>query len=311
MALALVCCIASHPAQAQGDLTMYGNFDIGIKKRSDARANIGRGFNNWLGWRGSERLDGGMEAFFVTEMRFDPGTGREERAGRVMQGETTVGLRSATAGSLRLGRALSPLWQDIWKFEPWINSGENASLAAYQSGSYTSDGVHDADIDYADFSRFDHAVFYVSPVWHGWSAHVAGDMERDDASRRRPAGASFNHAAGGAGGQLAFERNANDDRILFGAVSRTVGKLKLMASAARIAPRQGRTERVAMVAATLEAGANTLRFGYGRNFLLGHDKLSTGVVHHLSPRTGLYADLYRERAASGVTGTALGIMHTF
>lgn len=290
---------------------MYGNLDVGLKKRSGEPFNVGRGYNNWLGWRGSERIDGGVEAFFVAEMRFDLDTGQQERPRTLMQGETTVGLRSTTLGSLRLGRALTPLWQDIWKFDPWINSGENASLAAYQSGSYTSDGVRDVAIGYADFSRFDNAVFYISPASAGWSAHIAADLERGPLDVRRPAGLSLNYAAGAIGGQVSVERNANDDRIVFAAVSWQAGELKLMASVGHVKPRVAGKEQVAMAAAVYRSGAHTLRTGYGRNFSLDHDQYSVGAIHHLSPRTGLYADLYHERAVRNVTGAALGIMHSF
>lgn len=306
--------MAADHARAQGDVAMYGNLDIVLKKRSGEPVAVGRGYNNWLGWRGGERMAGGVKAFFVAEMRFDLDTGGQERARTLMQGETTVGLRSSALGSLRLGRALTPLWQDIWKFDPWINSGENASLSAYQSGSYTSDGVRDAAIGYADFSRFENAVFYISPVYAGWSAHVAADMERGPLDVRRPAGLSLNYAAGGVGGQVALERNANDDRIVFVAASWQTGKLKLMGSIAHIAPRprqRARKEQVTMVAAVLRVGAHSLRTGYGRNVSLDHDKVSLGAIHHLSTRTGLYADLYHERAARDVTGAALGIMHAF
>lgn len=311
LGITLLAALACAPAAAQSGVTMYGYLDIGIEKRSGQVARVGPGLNNWLGWRGSERLDGDTEAFFVTEMRFNPDTGSQERPEKLMQGETTVGLRNAALGSLRLGRALTPLWHDIWKYDPWINSGVNASLAAYQTGSYTSDGVHDAEIGYADFSRFDNAVFYITPSVGGWSAHVAADLERDVADQRRPAGLSLNYAADGIGAQFAYERNANDDRIGLAAVSWESGGVKLMASGARVAPRLGRAERVAMVAASWRVGNNTLRTGYGRNFLLDQDKLSAGVVHHLSVRTGLYADLYRERSVADATGAALGIMHTF
>ena len=46
------------------------------------------------------QLGGDTAAFFVAELRFDPDTGRQERAGTLMQGETTVGLRGP-AGTLR------------------------------------------------------------------------------------------------------------------------------------------------------------------------------------------------------------------
>ena len=299
------------PALAQGQVQMYGNLDIGLKKRSGNPLQVGRGFNNWLGWRGSESLDNGLEATFVAEMRFNLDDGSQERPDNLMQGETTVGLRSKELGSVRLGRAMTPLWWEIWKYDPWINSGENASMFAYQTGSYTSDGVRDLENGYANFSRFEHAVFYTSPTVGGWHVHAAAEAERDPLDVRRPAGVSFNYAKGSILGHLALERNSNDDRIGVVSLSLETGKLRLMASTARHLPRIGATEKVAMVAANYRDGNVTWRAGYGRNFLLGHDKLGLGAIHHLSPRTGLYADVYRERAVADANGAAVGIMHTF
>lgn len=299
------------PALAQSQVQMYGSLDIGIKKRAGSPMQVGRGFNNWLGWRGSERLDGGLEATFVAEMRFNLDDGSQEQPNNLMQGETTLGLRSETLGSIRLGRAMTPLWWEIWKYDPWINSGENASMFAYQTGSYTSDGIRDLENGYANFSRFENAVFYTSPTVGGWHVHAAAEAERDPLDVRRPAGVSFNYAKGGVLGHLALERNANDDRIGVVSLSWETGKLRLMASTARHLPRIGAAEKVAMVAANYRDGSLTWRAGYGRNFLLGHDKLGVGAIHHLSPRTGMYADVYRERAVGDANGAAVGIMHTF
>lgn len=212
---------------------------------------------------------------------------------------------------VRLGRALSPLWQDVWRYEPWINSGFNASLAAYQTGSYSSDGVNDAENDYADFSRFGNAVFYLSPTRGGWSVHAAEVLELAPSARRRPAGVAFNHAEAPLGAELAYEHNANGDLIRFAGASWKVDKLKLMGSFARVTLRDAGAERVAMAAATYDLEAWTLRGGYGRNMRLHQDKLSAGLVEHLSTRTTLYLDPYHERAATGATGAALGITHVF
>jgi len=310
--LAGITCMACCAGAVQAaDVAMYGNLDIGIKKRSDDITRVGRGFNNWLGWRGTEKLDNGVEVFFVTEMRFNLDDGSQERPDNLMQGETTIGLRSKELGAVRLGRAMTPLWWEIWKYDPWINSGENASMFAYQTGSYTSDGVRDLENGYANFSRFENAVFYTSPTVNGWHVHAAAEAERDPLDVRRPAGVSFNYAKGAVMGHLALERNSNDDRIGVVSLSWETGKLRLMASTARHLPRIGEAEKVAMVAANYRVGSLTWRAGYGRNFLLDNDKLGVGAIHHLSTRTGLYADLYHERTVRSATGAAVGIMHTF
>lgn len=312
LALAGLAMAGSAAAQARqpDTLEMYGYLDIGLSRQTGEPLRIGRGYNNWLGWRGSEGLGGDTSAIFTAELRFDPDTGREERAGILMQGETTVGLRGP-AGTLRLGRALSPLWQDVWKYEPWINSGLHGSLAAYQTGSYSSDGVTDVERDYADFSRFGKAVFYQSPTLAGWNMHLAGEVGRVRGAAERAAGVAFNYDAAPWAGEVSFERNRNGDTIRFAAASWNSGKLKLMGSAARVHVRGMDKESVAMLAATYTQGANTLRAGAGRNKLLDSHKLSLGLVHSLSKRTSLYADLYRERVLASSKGMAVGIAHSF
>lgn len=309
-ALACAAMCVTH-AQEHSAVEMYGHLDIGLGKRSDDTMRIGRGYNNWLGWRGFEKVGKDLTAFFTVEARFDPDTGRQERAGTLMQGETTVGLRSEALGALRLGRALTPLWQDVWEYEPWINSGLNASLASYQTGSYSSDGVNDVRLDGADGSRFSNAVFYVTPIYRGWSMHIASEVEREAGARRRGAGVAFNYASRAWAAELAFDRNANGDKIRFAALSWESGKLKVMGSVARISFRDLDNERVAMVAARYAFGTHSVRTGYGRNFRLDNDKFSAGWVYHLSKRTRIYVDLYHERAAADATGAAVGVTHGF
>lgn len=86
------------PALAQGEVQMYGSLDIGLKKRAGSPMQVGRGFNNWLGWRGSERLDGGLEATFVAEMRFNLDDGSQERPNNLMQGRNHRGAAQRATG---------------------------------------------------------------------------------------------------------------------------------------------------------------------------------------------------------------------
>lgn len=144
----LLCCLACAApwAAAQADVVLYGNLDLGISKRSGGPLALERGYNNWLGVKGSEPLGSGLAATFHLQTRFNPDTGNLERTSTFWQGESTVGLTGEAYGTLRLGRALTPLWNNVWRFEPWLNSGFNGSLAAFQTGSYSSDGLQDTAV---------------------------------------------------------------------------------------------------------------------------------------------------------------------
>lgn len=300
-------------------VVLYGNLDLGLVKRSGSTTAIDRAYNNWLGVRGREALGDDVAATFVVEARFNPDTGMQERSGTLFQGETTVGLQSQRYGTVRLGRALTPLWHDIWKYEPWINSGFNASLAAYQTGSYTSDGVTDAARSYANFSRVENALFYQTPSLAGFNLHGAVGSERPAGSSANVASMVLNYAGGPLKAMAAYERNLADERSRVLAASLVLGPYRLMASHGWNSLRSGK-ERVAMVAATRQVGNGTWRAGYGNNRTMGTHKLSGGYLHALSKRTGLYADLYREypqhrqhpqTGAGRITGVALGINHVF
>lgn len=301
----------AHGAIAQASVTLYGNLDLGMNKESGRPARLQRGYNNWLGLKGREQLGGGVSATFGLQARFNPETGGQERRGTPWQGETSLGLESRRLGALRLGRALTPLWGNVWRYEPWQNSGFNASLAAYQTGSYSSDGVNDEALDYADFSRFSNAVFYSGPAFAGLNVDAAAAVERRGAAPARPAGIALNLERGALKAMASFERNARRDAIRFVAASWQFGKLDLMASHAWNSLHGSGGERVMVLAATHAVGAGSVRAGYGRNPTLRMHKTSVGYVHALSPRTSLYADLYRERALSPLTGVALGMSHAF
>lgn len=298
-------------APATAGVTVYGNLDLGIARESGSAARLERGYNNWIGFKGAQDMGGGVATVFDLQARFNPDTGRQERSGTFWQGETTVGVRTAALGTLRLGRALSPLWRGVWAFEPWGNSGFNASLAGYQTGAYSSDGVNDAALEFADVSRIANGIFYTSPTFSGLTVDVAGSVERSGNADARTMGASLDYVRGAFHGMLALERNAAQDRIAFLGAAFRVGRATLMGSYTRARIADAGTGRSMVLAGTYAFGANTLRVGYGRNTAGDTGKLGVGIVHALSGRTSLYADVYHERAAADRTGTAIGINHTF
>lgn len=297
--------------QAQSNVTVYGNIDVAINKESNAAAKMDRGYNNWLGFKGKEVLAEGLATTFNVQTRFKPDTGAVERTSTLFQGETTVGLSSEKYGNLRIGRAFTPHWQNIWAFEPWYNGALNGSLAAYQSGSYTSDGVNDAAMGWADYCRISNGVFVESADMSGVRVSLAGQIEKNLLARTRNVGASVNFNRGALATLVTYERNMNKDNIYFVGASYGFGKLTVMGSFAKTNVAGQAAERLGVLAATYAVGTDTIRAGYGHNELSGASKASVGYVHALSKRTNLYADLYQEKIAANSTGTALGINHTF
>ena len=304
------------PARA-ADVSVYGYLDLGLVKQGGAAARLDRGLNNWLGVRGAEELGGGAKATFNLQMRFNPDSGMQERSSTLFQGESTLGIQSAGLGHLRLGRALTPLWQEKWRYDPWYDSGFMGSLESY-NGDFDSDGLPGAD--YHNYSRAGNSVFYTSPGMAGFSVNGMAEIERAPGAAVRARGLTLAYAGTAATALLAYEKNHRSDAIWYGAASWRIESLSLIGAYSRTdvdagspAPRQRRS---ALLAATYALGGATVRTGYGRlrDGGDGGHKASVGYNHALSKRSNLYADLYRERGAAGahgVNGIALGLNHTF
>lgn len=65
---------AGFAAQAQtSHVTLYGYLDLGLVKESHTSTQLGRGYNNWLGFKGTEDLGGDLSVLFNVQMRFKTG----------------------------------------------------------------------------------------------------------------------------------------------------------------------------------------------------------------------------------------------
>lgn len=303
--------LATHAA-AQSNVTFYGNLDTAIGKTSGTSVTMGPGYFNWLGLSGKEELGGDLKAVFNLQMRFNPDSGTLSNPGTFWQGESTVGLQSASLGTLRLGRAMSAAWQSLWRLEPWGNGATYATLSAYQTGSYSADGSNDAALNFATFARINNGVFYDSPSWNGASFTVSGEAELAAGARQRNRGLALNYEAGPVLVVGSYEKNHVDDAIAFIGGTYVAGALKLFGSYSRTEVRNLTKENLYLLAATYALNAHdSLRGGYGGNRGLDSHKTSVGYVHAFSKRTSVYADVWTERVADSVHGYAIGINHSF
>ncbi|MBI1771841.1 MAG: porin [Burkholderiales bacterium] len=299
--------------QAQtSEVKIYGYLDLGIVKETGTTARLDRGLNNWLGVKGSEDLGDGSIATFHLQMRFNPDTGAQERSSTLFQGETTVGLKSA-AGHLRLGRALTPLWQEKWLYDPWYDSGFMGSLETY-NGDFNSDGLLSAD--FHNYSRASNSVFYGSPANAGLLGNfrfsTMVEIERPEGAADRSRSFSVNYASGPVTAMLAYEKNHIADSIIYVAGSYLFDKFTLIASYSRTTFAISDLKLSSrLIAGTYSLNGNTIRLGYGRLHESGNNKYSLGYNHAMSKRTNIYFDIYRERTIKSTNGQAIGINHAF
>ncbi|MDP3619139.1 MAG: porin [Ramlibacter sp.] len=133
--------LAAGAAQAQSQVIVDGFIDVGLGQVrnasgdqsntvSEMRNNGNRGTQ--VRFRGTEDLGSGWQAGFWFEHGFNPQDGSIWTGpARFWQREATLRLKSPM-GELRMGRAILPTFQNVWRHEPTGNTGvaQNFKLAS-------------------------------------------------------------------------------------------------------------------------------------------------------------------------------------
>lgn len=298
-------------ASAQSAVSIYGNINLALVKETHQPSKLDRGYLNWLGFTGSEDLGGGTYATFNLLTRFLADTGQNESSS-FWHGESTVGLKNASLGQVRLGRSVTPMWANKYQFEPWGDGWMTGSLGKYQATArYMADPANCVS-DCPGFARWNNGIFYDSPSFGGLEVHLGGQVETSPGASGRGSGVSLNYASGALKAMLAWEQNTSSAKALYLGASYDFGSAVVMGSVGQSKVPGAADETAALIAATFSLdGINSLRTGYGRNLDTKDSKVSLGAIHHLSKRTQIYADVYREKTASSVNGFALGMQHSF
>lgn len=311
LAVALAMPLAASAQDSQ--VRISGFLDAGVFRGFDGVNQLGTIQRSNLAFSGVEDLGGGLKASFRLSTRFDMGDGLGEDAGRkpFWHDESTVGLEGSF-GKVRLGRALSALWAQDWRFDPWSNNNRVASPAWYYWHPLTpSDRV--SNNGFAEYGRMNNGIFYDSPTLGGFTLHLSGSAERTEAPGRKAGrgySASLNYAREALSGMLAYERNGSGDRDVFVAGKYRFGKAAVMAAYddSRMAER-GDKSRSATLGATYQVDAVTFKAGYGRQRFNDDTNqfFALGADYALSRRTTLYASLGHQRYANAGSRTAVGV----
>lgn len=164
--LAVSMLVASLSAQAQTNVTVYGQADVSFESATSTGAanGVNRGtFNrvssngSYIGFKGSEALGSGLKAVFQIESGID----LDNNTGMVGGRDTFVGLSSADLGTVILGTLTGPtrtagLMADSRLGHAGISAG--SSIFGKPEGGQGT-GTFD--------TRFSNAIAYVSPTFGG------------------------------------------------------------------------------------------------------------------------------------------------
>jgi predicted porin len=322
-------------AQAQTNVTIYGQLDVGLTKSTGSTTAENAGDNNKLGFKGTEDLGGGLAALFQAEIRFDPNTGKTEGGGTrpLFQGSSVVGLTGGF-GTLRLGRALTAMQSAMPAFDPY---GADRNRGAFfpsviigtGTGIYSSTPLEPTN---SAANRFSNGVFYSTPNMGGFQGSLSLQTKQKQDAATLPDNMAFSAAGtyfnGPIGAGLAYEKNALGDHITVVGGSYKVGTANLMATYSKVA-----SGDVAIAAAdttvshakdakswslgtNVEVATGNVLAAYGQSTPDVGDKFkkfSIGYEHRLSKRTFLYTDYIRGKADStdAVNTFDVGLHHNF
>lgn len=322
---------AASAAQAQSNVTIYGQVDIGIVKTKNTTTRIGRGDNNKLGFRGTEDLGGGLSALFHLEMRFEPDTGTTESAPNrpLFQGQSRVGLKG-DFGMIRMGRGLSAAQESAGSYEPWGFTGNRATLLNYSLAAYNGDPLNNGSSQ----NRFSNGLWYNTPVFGGGFQGNFTIATKEALTNGTPTANAYSFSGtynnGPLSAMLGYERNAIETRFwnIAGTYTIAPSKLKVFGSYARQNPNGGSTTKGWVLGLQAPVSSGVILAGYGRNQFdarsgvnaagiisaapittvgIANDRqFSIGYEHNLSKRTFLYADYWTRRIPNTAAGTVGG-----
>lgn len=152
--------LASVPAFAQTNVTVYGLLDLGFSYRTDninsavdSRSGIDSGMANGsrVGFRGTEDLGNGLKAGFVLEQGMGVDTGASNQGGRTFGRQSFLSF-SGGFGTVSFGRMYSP------------QNALQATIDPFGDGT-----VGKISNLYAGNDRVENALFYATPSFSGLS----------------------------------------------------------------------------------------------------------------------------------------------
>ncbi len=329
-------------ALAQSNVTIYGTVDGGVVRESGGVAgsatNISSGIASAsrIGFRGTEDLGKGLSALFVLETGLRLDTGAADVAGSLFNRQAYVGIKSATLGTLALGRQYTPYYLAL----SVVADPFGAGLAGSAKNLFPTAGVN---------TRSSNAINYVSPKFAGGLvaelSYALGEQS-GSATSGQQIGAALGYTAGKLTARVAHNHRNNDLTAAAGALqappvpaaNRDIGRNTLAAANydfgafkgfaaigineglnssplpnnanpfGGVRPTASTDSRDVLIGATVPFGANTFVASYiDKDDRTVRDQdasqWAVGLYHALSKRTSVYTSYgkIKNRRGAGYT----------
>lgn len=328
--------LAATPASAQSSVSIYGIVDSGLVYQrgpiagGESRKGLTPGgyAPSRLGYRGTEELGGGYQAFFELESGLDMRNG-ETTLGAFFGRLALVGLSSKKYGSVSMGRQLTPFYR----------------MAVVPSDPFSVGLMGCSCVLMNTSARFSNSVSYMSPDMSGAKVGAFYTFGEGTAGRHLSLAISYTlgplYLAAGYYDTSRFQTTAASHGTTVSATYglpgfKVFGSFEAVRSEANGVPGVTKVTtnyNVYRVGASIPMGVGTVLLGLG--YADDQRKLGTAnasalhssiaYTHALSKRTTLYTSIGHVRnrggasfsimnastAAYGTTGFDIGMRHTF
>ncbi len=329
-AVAAAALLAAFAAQAQSQVSIYGNLDVSFGRFEEpglvdatTRVESGSLRDSFIGFKGQEDLGGGLKAFFVLESSINVDTGAATEASNFWGRTSVVGL-TGDFGTVALGNARSLLFLANDAFNPFRADSRlfSTSVLLQSVADATYNGVA---VDSGYRANWRNSITYTSPNLSGFTVAVqAGFSEVDNIDDSF--GAALNYAAGPLAVNFTYQNvnvNANDDikTWLLGG-SYDFGAVKLFGQYGQadqsVLDEKEKFYQLGVSIPVTTAGNVLVSYGEAKIDDNKAKEFSLAYEHNISKRTSAYVGLNNTRhdylaAPADESGTsfAVGVRHAF
>lgn len=308
-------------AQAAEDSYRFsGALDFGVYKDFDKASKTGSISRSNVAFDAFKNLGGGLAGTAKLNSRFflrNPNTSEHlvnEDSKYLFAGEATAGLKG-DFGHVRLGRALTAMWQNDWVYDAWYNYDSIAS-PAWWTWHGNSPADPNASSKNASFARLNDGVFYASPQFVGFSLDASLGLKKRDGDRDRSMSLALKYAQGHLNAMWATEKTPVGHKVNFLGVSYAMGDLSVMGGYDHEKLSDGGRNRSATASARLADGPFSYMVGVGRQIDYRANFLGMGVSYAYRPDMSVYVSYGNQ--GDGFWGTTghkdaigLGVNYTF
>ncbi len=335
--------LSAFAGAASAQVVIFGKLDQAVGKTiGSANKEVLDTAGSRIAFRGAEDLGGGLTALFALEHRLSPDTGSlggsvapvAVSGARFWEGFSWVGLRSATLGTVTLGRQYTSSFLTVQSIvDPFagetiaklrdigmattpsypafrIQAGIPAAVPAATAAAIAAARENPGKV------RTENSVKYVNTFG---PVSVSGDIAEKatgGVETNRPYSVSATFAGGPLWAGISYENpEGRYDNLVNVGASYKFGMIKLSGGIANGKRNDDKKVKGLLLGANITVGTGDIKVGYATlksDTTEVNKRVGLGYHHNLSKRTKLFVDVAHDsRAATEKSGYDLGIQHAF